>query len=77
MEITSLRTWVLFYLISFTVLLWALFLTAQGTLLWIGLTFVIVVGGIDAALLAFEIRQIIRRRNLFEDFGRDRDQYRR
>lgn len=47
MEFDEVRTWVIFYLISFVVLLLALFFTTQGVMLRVGLTLVIVVIAIN------------------------------
>lgn len=47
MEIPSLQTWIIFYLISFVLLLWAAFLSAQGSTLWLTFFLVIVVIGIN------------------------------
>jgi hypothetical protein len=43
MELPGLRTWVVFYLISFVVLLWAAFLSAQGVMLWVSLFLVLII----------------------------------
>ena len=66
MEVTEIKTWIIFYLLSFVVLLWALFLTFQGSLLGIGLTLVIVVVGLNFALIVSEIRRFARRREFME-----------
>ncbi len=47
MEIPELRTWIMFYLISFVGLLWAVFLSVQGVMLWVSLFLVIVIVGIN------------------------------
>ncbi|MFA5348645.1 MAG: hypothetical protein WC294_10950 [Methanoregula sp.] len=47
MEIPELRTWIMFYLISFVGLLWAAFLSVQGVMLWVSLFLVIVIVGIN------------------------------
>ncbi len=47
MELPGLRTWILFYLISFVVLLWAAFLSAQGVMLWVSLLLVIIIVGLN------------------------------
>ncbi|HOX34217.1 MAG TPA: hypothetical protein P5217_07740 [Methanoregulaceae archaeon] len=47
MELPSLQTWIVFYLISFVLLLWAAFLSAQGSTLWVTFFLVIVVTGIN------------------------------
>jgi len=47
MELPGLRTWIIFYLISFVVLLWAAFLSAQGVMFWVSLLLVIAIVGIN------------------------------
>ncbi len=47
MELPSLQTWIIFYLISFVLLLWAAFLSAQGFILWVTFFLVLVVTGIN------------------------------
>ena len=47
MEVPGLRTWIVFYLISFVVLLWAAFLSAQGVMLWVSLLLVIIIVGLN------------------------------
>ncbi len=47
MELPGLRTWIVFYLISFVVLLWAAFLSAQGVMLWVSLFLVIIIVGLN------------------------------
>jgi len=47
MELPSLRTWIVFYLISFVVLLFAAFLSAQGVMLWVSLLLVILIVGLN------------------------------
>jgi Na+/H+ antiporter NhaB len=46
MEQPDLRTWIMFFVIALGVLLWAVFLSAQGDLLWVSLVLVIVVLGV-------------------------------
>lgn len=74
MDITNLRTWIIFYLISFVVLLWALFLTTRGVLLWMGLMLVIVVVGINGVVLANELRGYMARRHRLERLVSSSDQ---
>jgi uncharacterized BrkB/YihY/UPF0761 family membrane protein len=47
MEMPELRTWIMFYLISFVGLLWAVFLSVQGVMLWVSLFLVIIIVGIN------------------------------
>ena len=62
MEVPGLRTWVFFYLISFVVLLWAAFLTVNGTMLWVSLMLVIVVVGINFVTVYNQIKSHASRR---------------
>ena len=43
----ELRTWIMFYLISFVGLLWAVFLSVQCVMLWVSLFLVIIIVGIN------------------------------
>ncbi|MEI6294072.1 MAG: hypothetical protein WCP36_10330 [Methanomicrobiales archaeon] len=56
MDILNVRTWTFFYLICFVALLWAVFLLAQGMMLWVGLTLVLIVVGFNFILVASEMR---------------------
>ena len=81
MELPGLRTWVVFYLISFVVLLWAAFLSAQGVMLWVSLLLVLVIIGVNFVTVMNQIKVHAARkefqRNLTKDFVRgeekDRD----
>jgi len=64
MEIPGLRTWIIFYLISFVVLLWAAFLTVNGTMLWVSLMLVIVVVGINFVTVYNQIKRQMSRKAL-------------
>lgn len=72
MDVTRKNTWIIFYLISFVVLLWTLFLTTQGMLLGVGLTLVIVVVGLNVCILSSEFRQLARRRERMKALSPDR-----
>ncbi|MBN1194350.1 MAG: hypothetical protein JXA08_03230 [Methanomicrobiaceae archaeon] len=78
MDLAALRTWTIFYLISFVVLLWALFLTTQGVLLGFGLTLVIVVVGLNFFFVSMEVKRIAERRELMSSLSAtDPEDYRR
>ena len=64
MELPGIRTWVLFYLISFVVLLWAVFLSAKGVMLWVSLMLVIVVVGVNFITVYNEIKKHASRKAL-------------
>jgi hypothetical protein len=57
MEVFEYRTWIFFYLVSFTALLWAVFLSSQGVMLWVSLLLNITVMGINGGFLVGEIRK--------------------
>jgi Na+/H+ antiporter NhaB len=46
MEQPDLQTWIMFFVIALGALLWAVFLSAQGDMLWVSLILVIVVLGV-------------------------------
>lgn len=52
-----LRTWAIFYLLSFVLLLFALFLSTQGVLLWVSLFLVIILIGVNLFTLSLEIKR--------------------
>jgi uncharacterized BrkB/YihY/UPF0761 family membrane protein len=56
MELPGLQTWIVFYLISFVVLLWAAFLSAQGMMLWVSLMLVIVIVGVNFYVVFTQIK---------------------
>jgi len=57
MDLLNVRTWIFFYLICFVGLLWAVFLLAQGAMLWVGLTIIIVVIGFNFILVSSELKE--------------------
>ena len=75
MEVPGLRTWVIFYLISFVVLLWAAFLTINGTMLWVSLMLCIIVVGINFVTVYNQIKLQNSRKTfqseLTKDIGKD------
>ena len=64
MEVPGIRTWVIFYLISFVVLLWAAFLTVNGTMLWVSMMLVIIVVGINFVTVYNQIKLQMSRKAL-------------
>lgn len=68
MAFDEVRTWVIFYLISFVVLLVALFFTTQGVMLGIGLTLVIVVIVINFLIVYAEMKRINERKAMLRKF---------
>ncbi len=71
MELPSIRLWVIFYLIAFVMLLWAVFLSSQGTMLWVSLMLVIVVIGINSLVVVREIKRITARAEMQQSLTRD------
>ncbi|MDD1696252.1 MAG: hypothetical protein LUQ54_05075 [Methanoregula sp.] len=75
MELPDIRTWIMFYLISFVGLLWAAFLSVQGVMLWVSLFLVIVIVGINFFTLYNQMKLRDSRkemlRNLVQGFDRD------
>lgn len=74
MELPGLRTWIVFYLISFVVLLWAAFLSSQGVMLWVSLLLVIIIIGLNFYTVLNQIKAHAARkefqRSLTQDFVR-------
>jgi len=66
MDVTEVRTWVIFYLLSFVVLLVATFITSGGSQLWISLMLIIIVVGVNLFLLASELKRYQARRAFLE-----------
>jgi len=68
MRIPGLRTWVIFYLLSFVGILWAAFLTVEGVMLWVSLMLVIVVVGVNFVTVYSEVKRHASRRELMSSF---------
>lgn len=80
MEVPEVRTWVIFYLLSFVVLLVATFITAQDDgQRWISLMLIIVVVGVNLCLLISELKRYQERKafmhqmSRFDETGTDTD----
>ena len=77
MELPGLRTWVVFYLISFVVLLWAAFLSAQGVMVWVSLFLIILIIGINFVTVMNQVKMHSARKefqhSLTEGFDRGKD----
>jgi len=71
MEVPGLRTWVIFYLISFVVLLWAAFLTINGFMLWVSLMLVLVVIGINFVTVSNQLKAHASRKALQAELTKD------
>jgi hypothetical protein len=69
MDVLNVRTWIFFYLICFVALLWAVFLLAQGVMLWIGLTMVIIVVGFNFILITSELKSHKKREKMMKSIS--------
>jgi len=66
MDLEESRNWIIFYLISFVVLLVAVFLTAEGILLGVGLTMVIVVIGINLIFMLGQLKASSKKKEMMK-----------
>ncbi len=75
----GLRTWIFFYLLSFVGLLWAAFLTITGIMLWVSMTLIIVVIGVNLMTVMGEIKKHADREKMQKSFseGIDKTPYER
>ncbi len=71
MEVPGIRTWIIYFLISFVVLLWAVFLSVKGAMLWVSLMLVIVVTGVNVGILVGEVRRHTARQELMRELSAD------
>jgi positive regulator of sigma E activity len=71
MEFPDLRTWVIFYLISFVVLLVAAFLSSQGVMLWVSLFLEILIVGVNFYTVFNQIKVHTARRELQRSLTED------
>ncbi|HXX56097.1 MAG TPA: hypothetical protein VEI81_08370, partial [Methanoregula sp.] len=73
MELPGMQTWIVFYLISFVMLLWAAFLSASGTMLWVSLFLVIIIIGVNFVTVLGEVKKHALRRELQRSLTKDLD----
>lgn len=73
MELPGMQTWIVFYLISFVMLLWAAFLSASGAMLWVSLFLVIIIVGVNFVTVLGEVKKHALRRELQRSLTRDLD----
>jgi Flp pilus assembly protein TadB len=73
MDIPMLRTWAIFYLLSFVVLLFALFLSTQGVLLWVSLFLVILLIGVNLFTVSMEIKRRSMKKERLKTISRNED----
>lgn len=71
MELPGLQTWIVFYLISFVVLLWAAFLSAQGIMLWVSLMLVIVIVGVNFYVVFSQLKLQATRKQMQYELTQD------
>ncbi len=71
MELPGLRTWIVFYLLSFVVILWAAFLSSQGVMLWVSLMLAIVVVGVNFVTVYNEVKKHASRKKLLHDLTKN------
>jgi uncharacterized membrane protein (DUF106 family) len=57
MDLLAVKTWAIFYLLSFVTLLWAAFLSSQGQMLGIGFVLDVVVVGVNCAIVMTEVKR--------------------
>jgi uncharacterized BrkB/YihY/UPF0761 family membrane protein len=73
MQVPGFRTWITFYLLSFVGLLWAAFLTTKGIMLWVSLTLIILVIGVNFLMVTTEIKRHAARQELQKSFSMNID----
>ncbi|KAF1073634.1 hypothetical protein [Methanogenium sp. MK-MG] len=66
MDLQESRTWILFYLISFVVLLVSVFLTSEGILVGVGLTMLIVVIGINLMFMLSQVKEATKKKEMMD-----------
>jgi glucan phosphoethanolaminetransferase (alkaline phosphatase superfamily) len=71
MELPGVQTWIVFYLLSFVVLLWAAFLSAKGVMLWVSLMLVLVIVGVNFYVVFTQIKLQISRKQMQHDLTKD------
>ncbi len=70
MDLQESRTWIIFYLISFVVLLVSVFLTSEGVLMGVGLTMLLVVIGINLMFMLSQVKQASKKKELMDRVSR-------
>ncbi|MDD1702411.1 MAG: hypothetical protein LUQ31_05480 [Methanoregula sp.] len=73
MEVPGIRTWVIFYLLSFVVLLWAAFLTMTGEMLWVSLMLLLIIIGVNFVVVYKQFKDQVSRQELQNEFTRQLD----
>jgi hypothetical protein len=73
MEVPGIRTWVIFYLLSFVVLLWAAFLTMTGEMLWVSLMLLLIIIGVNFVVVYKQFKDQVSRQELQNEFTKQLD----
>ncbi len=73
MNADEIQTWIIFYLLSFVVLLLTLFFTTQGILLGIGLILIILVIGVNFYLIMTELKKNGEKKELMKRLSKRQD----
>ena len=71
MKQPDLWTWIMFFVIALGVLLWAVFLSAQGVMLWVSLILVIVVLGVTFYKIFNQLSLDVSRKKVQKDLNDD------
>lgn len=71
MKQPDLWTWIMFFVIALGVLLWAVFLSAQGVMLWVSLILVIVVLGVTFYKIFHQLSLDVSRKKVQKDINDD------
>lgn len=71
MEVPGLRTWIIFYLLSFVVLLWAAFLTVTGEMLWVSMMLIIIIIGVNFVIVYKQFKSQAERQKLQNEFTKN------
>jgi cell division protein FtsW (lipid II flippase) len=71
MKQPDLWTWIMFFVIALGVLLWAVFLSAQGVMLWVSLILVIVVLGVTFYKIFHQLSLDVSRKKVQKDLNDD------
>jgi cell division protein FtsW (lipid II flippase) len=71
MKQPDLWTWIMFFVIALGVLLWAVFLSAQGVMLWVSLILVIVVLGVTFYKIFNQLSLDVSRKKVQKDINND------
>ncbi|MDD1639848.1 MAG: hypothetical protein LUP93_02795 [Methanomicrobiales archaeon] len=71
MNIYTMKTWMIFFLVSFVTLLWAVFLTSTGTMLGISLVLVCMVVGTNFTVVFMDVKRHHQRFDKVRNLHRD------